>query len=283
VERLSIGQLCAISGAAASSGMGARTSLGTALALTFANVRLGYWWETRSLFRPENGGGEGLFGLGTYKYLLAEMLGRYSRYHKRVYLSDGGHFENSGAYELLRRGTRAIVVCDNGADPDYAFEDLQNLVRKARLDLGLEIRVADPLTVKCLAGEAGAELFLNAEGGKWRENAKRAKCSGFALLLEVGDYAAHDDERYRDRYEAPDGPHRTRHILWIKPSIFPEMSEDLIGYALANPSFPQQTTSDQFFDEAQWESYRMLGAVLMNRLLNGSERKADLFRRLAAL
>ena len=283
VERLSVGQLCAISGAAASSGMGARTSMGTALALTFANVRLGYWWETRKLFRPEEEGGEGGGGLGTYKYLLAEMLGRYSRYHKRVYLSDGGHFENSGAYELLRRGTRAIVVCDNGADPDYVFEDLQNLVRKARIDLGLEIRVADHAAVKRFAGEAGAELFLNAEGGKWRENARRAKCSGLALLLEVGDYAAHDDERYRDGDKASGSVHRTRHIIWIKPSLFPEMSEDLIGYAVANPSFPQQTTSDQFFDEAQWESYRMLGAVLMNRLLNGTPHKANLFRALAGL
>ena len=279
VERLSIGQLCAISGAAASSGMGARTSLGTALALTFANVRLGYWWETRKLFRPKQEGDDGLFGFGTYKYLLAEMLGRYSRYHKRVYLSDGGHFENSGAYELLRRGTRAIVVCDNGADPTYQFEDLQNLVRKARIDLGLEIRVADQATVKRLAGGAGVGLFLNAESGQWRENARMAKCSGVALLLEVGDYAMRDDRRY----QMPDGAHGTRHIIWIKPSLFPEMSEDLIGYAVANPSFPQQTTSDQFFDEAQWESYRMLGAVLMNRLLNGTLHKADLFRAMAAL
>lgn len=276
-ERLSVGQLCAISGAAASAGMGARTSLGTAMALTFANVRLGYWWETENLFLPGQSP-RWRKNVGTYGYLIAEMLGWYKRRRERVYLTDGGHFENSGVYELLRRGTRVIVACDNGADPDYVFDDLQNLVRKARIDLGLEVRVASTSKVIELVAEEGSNLFLNAAGGKWRENAKSRKCTGIALLLEVGDFRDSDAERFIAAARRPD---QTRYIVWIKPSIFPDMSEDLIGYALANPTFPQQTTADQFFDEAQWESYRMLGCMLMNRLLNQTDHKADIFRRMA--
>jgi hypothetical protein len=284
VERLTVGQLCAISGAAASPGMGARTTLGSAMILTFANIRLGYWWRVNRIFKSPAGGDdpvgirriEDALNIGTYGYLLSEMLGRYKRHNRRVYLTDGGHFENSGAYELLRRGTRVIAVCDNGADPDYQFEDLQNLIRKARIDLGLDIRVASAANVQNLAGREGAKLFLNANDGDWRENAKSRECSGIALLLEVGSFADSDQERFLVR-----SPDRSRFIVWIKPCIFPEMREDLIGYALANPTFPQQTTADQFFDEAQWESYRMVGAELMNWLLNGTDLRADLFRTLA--
>ena len=293
VERLTVGQLCAISGAAASSGMGARTTLGTAMTLTFANIRLGYWWKVNNIFdepphRPsrisERFRQMAFAGLtkiktGTYGYLLSEMFGRYKRHNRRVYLTDGGHFENSGAYELLRRKTRVIVVCDNGADPDYQFEDLQNLIRKARIDLNLDIRVAEVADVKRLVGREGAQLFLNAAGGKWRDNVKSRECCGVALLLEVGSFKRSDEERFRDRSPAD---RASRYMVWIKPSLFPQMSEDLIGYALANPNFPQQTTGDQFFDEAQWESYRTLGAQLMNRLLNETDHGKNLFRALAA-
>jgi len=56
-----------------------------------------------------------------------------------VYLSDGGHFENLGIYEMLRRRCRTIVAVDAGADPNFEFEDLGNAVRKARIDFGAEI------------------------------------------------------------------------------------------------------------------------------------------------
>src|SRR5580700_10420619 len=36
-----------------------------------------------------------------------------------VYLSDGGHFENLGIYEMVRRRCRYIVVSDAGCDPKF--------------------------------------------------------------------------------------------------------------------------------------------------------------------
>jgi hypothetical protein len=38
-------------------------------------------------------------------------------------------------------------------------------------------------------------------------------------------------------------------------------------YHRAHPDFPQETTIDQFFDEAQWESYRRLGLHTGHRVL----------------
>ena len=49
--------------------------------------------------------------------------------------------------------------------------------------------------------------------------------------------------------------------------LLPGVPTDIIGYQLAMKAFPQQPTGDQFFDEAQWESYRRLGEISMARLL----------------
>ncbi len=279
-EGLSLGQWCAISGAAASSGMGRLTSLGYALILTFANVRLGYWWWAPGL-RPEDGNGDGdddaskikakdvkkatLGGLlagffqakfSTFIYLWNEMTARYSRSYERQYLSDGGHFENTGAYPLLRQRVPHIVVSDNGADPGCGFADLENLVRKVRLDLGGELSLLGGHDLKralsrlgCRIGKRG--LFVDpAADPTWKTTMNANQGEAFALVLE----ARFDDVRCR--------------VIWIKPRPLAHLPQDVAVYAAENPDFPQQTTGDQFFDEAQWESYRKLGEVTMTRLLD---------------
>jgi len=281
-ESLSLGQLCAISGAAASTGMGGKTTLGGSLALSFANIRMGYWWDVGALLRRAARTGVRRAGVrgwaqlfGTYFYLWSEMTGDYARDQARVNLSDGGHFENSGAYELLRRRVRCIVVADNGEDPDYLFEDLDNLVRKARIDLGLSIVVALPEEVVALTGEAGRELFLNGTRQDWRARATAPGDPGFALLLEV----------YERGRSTPDGrdPDRLAGIMvWLKPRLSAGMPLDVAGYGGSHPSFPQETTGDQFFNEAQWESYRAMGYRMMDLLLSGEEHGDDLLRQINA-
>lgn len=290
VESLSVGQLCAISGAAASSAMGARTTLGGALALTFANIRLGYWWAVDDLIR----GRVGLTNkpgtwlryrlsrpIRTYWYLLCEMTANYSRDLGRLNISDGGHFENSGAYELLRRNVRTILVCDNGADAGFAFQDLEQLVRKARIDLGISINVASAAHVDALFGRRGAALFLNGGEQEWRERIRRRDPAArapspddraFCLLLNV--YRNAIDGNGREQ------PALSGHLVWMKPRLFCGVPQDVVGYALGHPDFPHETTGDQFFDEAQWESYRALGFSMAETLLTGTFHKADCLRRL---
>lgn len=254
-EALSIGQWIAISGAAASSGMGRLTSLGGALTLTFANVRLGYWWDHGGRIAAE-GKATLLRWIGrrldTFVFLFDEMTARYSRAWRRVYLSDGGHFENSGAYALLHRRVGVIVLSDGGADPDYRFDDLEQLVRKTRLDLRGEIEPLDEAEMREIAGDA-ARHFLNASpGADWHD--RLADPDRFALLLRARFAGEREDSI----------------ILWLKPRAIAGLSADVAAYARANPSFPQQPTSDQFFDEAQWESHRKLGHDLADRLLRAA-------------
>lgn len=271
VEALSLGQLCAISGAAASSAMGSRTTLGGALAFTLANIRLGYWWEVNNLIRGEVSGTKRWFHwltrpVRTYFYLLNEMRGSYSRNYGRLNISDGGHFENSGAYELLRRDVKLILVCDNGADPDYAFEDLELLIRKARIDLGIRIAVTPCQDLQGLVGTQGADLFFNGSPGDWRTRSApdNPQKGAFALMLDVRN----DDNAVTNR------------IVWLKPRCFDGLPQDVLGYAAHNPAFPQESTGDQFFDEAQWESYRALGECMMRRLLVETPKGNDILRKL---
>ncbi len=287
VESLSVGQLCAISGAAASSAMGARTTMGGALMLTFANIRLGYWWAVDDLIRGRVGI-TNKFGtwlryrtsrvFRTYWYLFSEMTANYSRDYGRLNISDGGHFENSGAYELLRRNVRTILVCDNGADAGFAFQDLELLVRKARIDLGLSINVARASHVETLFGKRGAALFLNGGDEEWRERIRPRDATtrapspndeAYCLLLNV--------------YKDADGngtPVLSGHMVWMKPRLFCGLPQDVVGYALSHHDFPHETTGDQFFDEAQWESYRALGYSMTHSLLSKTFHKQNCLRRL---
>ncbi len=219
---VTLGGAVAISGAAVSPSMGAFTSTGVGFLLTVFDVRLGRWcgnpchartWQT---FGPTLGG----------RYLVAELLGLTDRESPYVYLSDGGHFENLGVYELVRRRCGTIVAIDAGCDPRYGFGDLANAIRKCYADFGVVIDI-DVSAVRPPAG------------GRY-----------------VKAYHAIGDIRYPDRNGAAGF---TGTLLYIKASLDGHEPPDIINYASEQGDFPHQTTADQFFDEPQFESYRKLG------------------------
>lgn len=236
---LSLGTAIALSGAAVSPNMGYHTSPATAFLMTLFNVRLGAWlpnpaianaWHLRQA-KPPN-------ALVT---LLRELAGLSSDKGKAVYLSDGGHFENLGLYEMVRRRCRHIVVVDAGADPDADFGDLGNAVHKIRIDHNVEIN--------------------------------------FHPTLEIGSRAKPLAPFYWFAYAKivyPDGAPEGE-LIYIKPSDLPDMPMDVRAYRNANDSFPHQPTYDQFFGETQFESYRQLGLSEMGELAGNAGTFADLF------
>ena len=118
-------------------------------------------------------------------------------------------------------------------------------MRLARIDFQLEIEVeANALAAAGLGNVFGTPSTM----GKADPSNLDTRC---ALLLNV-------------RY----GPDVLARIVMIKPRLIACASSDLLGYYLNNPVFPQQTTSDQFFDEGQWESYRKLGMECCRVVLN---------------
>jgi hypothetical protein len=142
-----------------------------------------------------------------------------------VDLSDGGHFDNLGLYEMVLRRCATIIVVDGSADPFFHFDDLGNAVRKIRIDLGIPIEFPNGVSIakEIAAGSkhcALGQIVYSAVDGQG---------------VEPGD------------------------LIYIKTSITGNEPRDVLNYAAQNPSFPHQPTSDQWFDESQFESYRRLG------------------------
>ena len=225
----------AISGAAASPNQGFHTSSAVAFLMTVFNVRLGHWcgntrhpkaWRWR----------DPVFSL---RYWWAELTGSANERQPFVSLSDGGHFENLGIYELVRRRCRLIVASDAGADPKYAFDDLAEARRKCYTDFGVEFRfktrVDDIRPPR--DGEPGARHYALAE-----------------IVYPGG---------------APPGT-----LVYWKASLTADLPPDLTNYRRTHGEFPHESTADQFFDESQFESYRHLGyEVAMRSLAMMRERK----------
>jgi len=250
---LSMGQWIGTSGAAFSTGLGRATTLGTSLLLGLANVRLGLWWAS-GCGQDRSRGFERAFGVvfKTQAFLYSEFLAQFHGLRREwQYLSDGGHFENTAVYELLRpeRRLRVIVVCDCGADLPYQFEDLANLIRLARIDFGIEIEVD--------TGVMDDPELRNA----------------FGLPSELADRSAQDDRcaimlNVYDTRPSRSAEPRCRIVL-VKPRLIASLPVDVKQYAATHEAFPQEPTADQFFDEAQWESYRKLGFALGSRIFTG--------------
>lgn len=217
----------ATSGAAVSPHM-ALWSISSARALlSFINLRLGLWIRSpidrASAFARQPGARE----------LVKEMTGfGMAESDEWLLLTDGGHLDNSAAYELLRRRCRFIVAVDGSADPNGEFDTVMTLVRHARLDMGIEIKCGlDELRTDPATGLAPAHGVL---------------C----------------------RIVYPECPDTVCLLLVIKLSMTGNEPELVHAYKRQFPEFPNQPTSDQFFNEHQFEAYRRLGAHAADSLFH---------------
>jgi hypothetical protein len=250
---ISIGTAATASGAAASSNMGYyTTSPVISLLLTIFNVRLGLWL-----------GNPGPHGKDTYhlasprlsfKPVVSEAFGLTDDTNGYIYLTDGGHFENLALYEMVLRRCHFIVVSDGAQDGDFRFGDLGNAVRKIRIDFGVPIEFTDmPIYPKSPPAEEGGGTY-------WAIARIRYSCVDTVW-----------DETQGKAVPAPDGM-----LLYIKPTLYGDEPRDVLEYKKSFPTFPHQSTGDQFFDEPQFESYRMLGSHVMDKICGEGRNPLDL-------
>ena len=232
---VSLGTAVAISGAAASPNMGYHSSTALAFLMTVFNIRLGWW-----LGNPKKKSWAKAGPTVGLKYLFSELFGLSDEQQSFVYLSDGGHFENLGIYELVRRRCRYIIACDGGSDAKFSFEDLGNATEKCRTDFGINIKInVDGIRPKA----------SSTEQSRLRQDDKdESKCHCAVGTIE-----------YKD---APSGT-----LLYLKSSLTGNEPTDVERYKALTPDFPHQSTGDQFFDESQFESYRSLGRHIVEEAL----------------
>lgn len=231
---ITLGTAVTISGAAASPNMGYHSSSAVTFLMALFNIRLGWW-----LGNPGKAGSD-TFGRSSPKYAIGPMIqeafGFTNDVNPYIYLSDGGHFENLGLYEMVLRHCRFVVVIDAGRDPDCAFEDLGNAIRKVRIDLGIPINLQK------------IRIYSNTS--------TRRKPDAIPKYCAVGSigYGRLDQNE-------PDGT-----LLYVKPVLCEDEPADVYNYAQVNPGFPHESTNDQWFSESQFESYRMLGSHIIEQL-----------------
>jgi len=224
-----INTAAAISGAAVSPNMGYHSNPATAFLLTLFSVRLG-WWLVNPRILAEDGSALGTpdcypppsppFSLLS---LVRELVGRTNDTSNYVYLSDGGHFDNMGLYELVRRRCRYIVICDSEEDPALNFEGIGMAIRKARTDFGVDVA----LDLRPL------------------QHMKDSEYSASHCVVGTVVYP-----------EAPDNPGT---VVYIKSSLTGDEPADVLNYKKQHPVFPHDSTTNQWFTESQFESYRRLG------------------------
>ncbi|MBN2640143.1 MAG: hypothetical protein JXR78_00680 [Victivallales bacterium] len=275
-EPLGAASWAAISGAAASPGMGKQGNCMKSALLTLANVRLGYWWDSGVMHGKQEGLLHKLFGV--QKKLLAEFCCNFKGTADRFwYLSDGGHFENLAGYELIRRRLPLIVLIDGEQDGEYNFDGLACLIRKAEMDFGARIEF---FTQQELANPVSIAAKVP---GKLRKNFKKlgSLSDRFCIPQELGKsgskHAAMGTVHYRNSRSKEPG---SSLIIYLKASLSDDEELDLQCYHKEHPDFPHQSTSDQFFDENQWESYRKLGehagksiSSIINKLVETPKRR----------
>lgn len=229
---LDVGSAMAASGAAASSNMGSATIKPLTPTLALLNIRLGYWLRNP---RHVEGSGKKKRNWNRWAnfYFLVELLGKLNESRRSVYLTDGGHIENLGIYELLRRRCKIIIAVDAEADPEMAFGSFNVLVRYALIDLGVRIDLP------------------------WQQITDVAKATGKAIDDKgdtpkcAGPHVAIGDICY------PGG--RRGILIYIKSSLTGDENDYIFHYKKRYGAFPQETTLDQLFSEEQFEAYRALG------------------------
>jgi hypothetical protein len=151
------------------------------------------------------------------------LLGRTNDTSSYVYLSDGGHFDNMGLYELVRRRCRYIVICDSEADSQLTFQGIGMAVRKCRIDFGAEIA----LDLRPL------------------EHTEDSDCSSAHCVVGTITY--------------PEDPGTHGFVVYIKSSLTGDEPADVLNYKKEDSVFPHDSTLNQWFSESQFESYRRLG------------------------
>lgn len=262
----------AISGAAvnphaAVAGQGPTRNGFVSFLMTFLNLGLGYWVNNPkkqsvlaepNYFRP---GLQGLLGQGFHEDSTF------------IQLSDGGHFDNTGLYELIRRKAKTIILSDAGADPECAFGDFANAVEKVRVDFGVNIKFDDKETdlAQMMADKAGTGPLYE----KYRLSKKGFAIGGVEYPCERTECKGTSKRSgCKGTGEFPDCE-QTGVLYYIKPELTPDLPADLYGYKSANPSYPHQSTTDQFFDETQFEAYRELGYRLTESMYDFEKKRRE--------
>lgn len=267
--------LMAISGAAVSPSMGKMTRAGLRFAMALFDLRLGVWlpnprrpdWESFSALEvwadrrsppaaPVGGGPAGgdtvslleRFRRPGTKFVFYEAIGKNDLDEKHVYVTDGGHFDNLGLVELLRRGCGRVIVLDAAGDDIHHFNTLSEAIELAHADLGIEFTLPmAALVPHAPAVPGGPPECGDDEDGVDHDTSPACFVTG--------------------TYRFPTG--EIGHIVFVKAAICDEAPIEIVTYRERDAHFPNHPTTNQMFSELTFESYRTLGEHAVHEAFEG--------------
>jgi len=251
-----LGTAMAISGAAVNPSAGTEGTMTrnwfVTAAMRFLNIRLGYWLENPLPSARQRIGPLSLWPNFINPGVWCGLIGGNSIEDSAfLELTDGGHFDNTGIYELIRRRLRLIILVDAGADPDFRFDDISNVIEKVRADFGTTIEFLEDRGLDDLVPRSGGDdAFLTRLGFARRGHA----------VARI--YYRKNPEGERDE---------TGLLVIVKPTIVAGLPHDIYNYRAGHDTFPGQSTANQFFTERQLEAYRELAYQLTRRMVDDAE------------
>jgi hypothetical protein len=226
----------AISGAAVASAMG-RHNLGSlnAVLATF-NLRLGVWLPSPRYLEHVAVGDAPSPGLRRLTLVLREVFGSYDKQDRFLYVTDGGHVENLGVVELLRRRCETVFCFDGSGGPSTLVEG----IRLAYEELGVEIEFPDGYE-QVREGSAAPDPAIAKDVA--------ARLAATSVLVGTVRYPALAD----------DLPEQTGTIVYARSVLTRSTPGQILEHAARNARFPNDPTGDQWFDVEQFNNYVALG------------------------
>lgn len=259
---LTVEAAIAVSGAAFASAMG-RQDKGIEKLLAISGARLGTWlpnpYFVRQLcndadchrYNPDDPPRVLPKSLPTIRgagYLYREILGINNKDERLVQITDGGHYDNSGLVEALRRRCRRIIVIDGGGDPPPLPTGLTDALRLAKYELGVNIALKrkGPYSLENIAPGSGTQFAKDNALASLNPRITRG-------AVVIGDIT----------YPAAAGLKvRTGTLIFVKAVVSQACPYWLLSYAASSEIFPHDPTSDQWFNEGQFAAYTELGRVI---------------------
>ena len=221
--------MVAVSGAAVSPAMGRMTRPSMRLLLGVADARLGMWLPNPLHRRLRNPPTSGVWPRIYWQFrqpgllaLAREIIGGLTLHGRWLYVTDGGHYENLGLVEALRRGATEIVAFDASGDTPFTLATFGEATETARTDLGVEIALLETDELSEV-GSSGVAKSLAA--------------------VATATYA--------------NGVVGT--IYLCKAARVADLPPDVQAWAQGHPSFPNDSTANQFYGDREFEAYRRLG------------------------